>query len=123
MPKKVTAWAGGAARAGAGIPGTATSITGPARNAGTAAAAGGVTAGVKKDDAMSYCWGHDPPVPAAYLWTSARSGNQVSLCAVCCADWRARAQDDTSLAPARIRSLEPWADAGPADTGDQSWFA
>jgi hypothetical protein len=55
------------------------------------------------------CWsgayGHNPP--ATWTWTCQTSGNQVHLCAGCCAWWWYHAQDDPALRPARVEPLRP----------------
>ncbi len=54
------------------------------------------------------CWScpHGRPKrPAAYLWTAALSGNEIPLCAGCCAYWRATARSEPDLRPSRIQSL------------------
>jgi hypothetical protein len=54
------------------------------------------------------CWScphGQPGRPAAYLWTAALSGNEIPLCAGCCAYWRKTARDEPDLRPSRIRLL------------------
>lgn len=50
--------------------------------------------------------GRDRNAPADYIWTCALSGNEVPLCASCCAGWRLNAEADPGLAPSRIRQVE-----------------
>jgi hypothetical protein len=57
-------------------------------------------------------WSFDPgadcwccPDPATYLWTSAKSGYGIRLCAACCANWRAKAKREPGFAPSRIQLL------------------
>jgi predicted RNA methylase len=48
------------------------------------------------------------PVSAEYVWhtkTIVSVGNELPLCARCCAKWRADAAEDPDLMPARITSL------------------
>lgn len=48
------------------------------------------------------------PVPAVYAWHTkgpAGVGNEIPLCAECCARWRANANTDPDLAPERITEL------------------
>ena len=56
-------------------------------------------------DCYSCVYGQ-PKRPAVYLWTASPSGNEIPLCAECCAYWRKAAIDEPDLGPARIRSLE-----------------
>ena len=53
------------------------------------------------------CWScpRKPPNLAAYMWTASPSGNEIPLCAECCAAWRVNAVAEPDLGPARIRSL------------------
>lgn len=55
------------------------------------------------------CIGHNSRVhvPAVYRWTFALSGNQVLLCESCCAEWRANAAAEPSLAASRITLARP----------------
>jgi hypothetical protein len=64
-----------------------------------------------RDDELiigTLCWcncGTSCEVIARYLWIPAKSGNRILLCAACCANWRARAEREPDLAPARIQLL------------------
>ena len=43
-------------------------------------------------------------IPSAYMWVT-MVGDEVPLCASCCALWRANAADDPDLLPVRIYSI------------------
>lgn len=57
--------------------------------------------------ASGRCWSHNPDVhhPARYLW-HCTNGNVVPLCIECCAAWRANAEEEPTLAPARITEID-----------------
>ena len=50
----------------------------------------------------------ESPVPAEYVWYGKRAwgvGNELPLCARCCAQWRRNATLDPDMAPELIKSL------------------
>lgn len=54
----------------------------------------------------------DGRVRAEYVWCTKTTwgvGNELPLCARCCARWRADMADDPDMAPAQIVSLRPTA--------------
>lgn len=44
---------------------------------------------------------------AVVIWVVSSSGNEIPLCAECCASWRANAKDDAELAPSEVREVRP----------------
>lgn len=55
------------------------------------------------------CLGHktgDEAAVAGYIWTAQPSGNEIPLCASCCALWRADAEAGRCPMPSRVRQAE-----------------